>query len=322
MNCDCCKSPSQANLFRIEAKKYAPGKKFLLKRCLKCGHTFLESFAHQSNFYPENYLPHDSKLIKLDNRRAKAMDYIRQLIFSEYQDKGTVGLKQFRRIIAWLYNKTAYRSIPGYIKDGTLLDIGCGLGSYLSILKKLGWNVQGVEKNKAAAQNAMVRFSIDVTEGSFDQIDFPSKKFDVVTLWHVLEHFKSPSAAIVKIRRLLKDDGSLIIGIPNFNSLDRVIFKEKWNGYEIPLHLHHFTPDTIQMLLKNYGFKVQTIVHTIRPSDLKKSILNLYPQRHKKKKRLMIEMSLMPFCIITASVFAALHRSSIIVVNAQKSSTI
>jgi 2-polyprenyl-3-methyl-5-hydroxy-6-metoxy-1,4-benzoquinol methylase len=135
-------------------------------------------------------------------------------------------------------------------------------------------------------------------------------------MWHSLEHFSDPKKIIRKVRKLLKDDGMLMIGIPNFSSLDRKLFKESWNGLEIPLHAWHFTPTAIQYLLKESGFEVNKILHTTRPADMVKSIINFLEDRYRLKPVNYLVMFLFIISIPISICFSLCRRSSIIKVNA------
>jgi SAM-dependent methyltransferase len=246
------------------------------------------------------------------------MAAFRRFAFSDagYFAKGLPG--RVRQLTAWAYNKTVYRSIPPFAPKGNLLDVGCGLGVYLTTVRDLGWRVRGVEIGTAAAQYAREHYGLDVFSGSFDEADLPANHFDVVTLWHVLEHFPSPAVALSGIRDLLTADGLLILGLPNFASLDRMIFKENWNGYEIPLHLYHFTPISIERLLEKNGYRMLKIVHTVRPSDMRKSVFNTADSDDGNTLRQAIQKWSWPLTLIAACLFAMARRSSNMVVYARK----
>jgi 2-polyprenyl-3-methyl-5-hydroxy-6-metoxy-1,4-benzoquinol methylase len=136
-------------------------------------------------------------------------------------------------------------------------------------------------------------------------------------MWHSLEHFPEPQKIISKARKMLKDDGVLMIGLPNFGSLDRKMFKGSWNGMEIPLHLCHFKPESIRLLLKESDFEVEKIVHTIRPSDLTKSIIYFLEDRYHLKTNRILRILLFGISIPMSMCFSLCRRSSIIKVFAK-----
>jgi SAM-dependent methyltransferase len=198
------------------------------------------------------------------------------------------------------------------------LDIGSGVGSYLSLVKDLGWDAVGVEPNLQAAQYARSNYGVRIESCSFEEFKYPEKSFDVITLWHSLEHFTDPRSVVDKVNVLLKPEGVLMLGLPNHSSLDRRIFKDYWNGYEIPLHLYHFSPKSIQALLVRTGFECQTIVHTIRPLDAMKSMQAFFEKRFNLQTKGLTKFFLFFPALLLSLVSAGLKQSSIIKVSAFK----
>jgi SAM-dependent methyltransferase len=121
--------------------------------------------------------------------------------------------------------------------SGTLLDIGSGTGDFLKLAKENGWEAKGVEPN-AAARNLAKQKNLEV----FETIDVLSgQTYDVITLWHVLEHLPNLEFATQKIALLLKPGGTLVVAVPNFNSYDAKYYKRYWAAYDTPRHLWHFS---------------------------------------------------------------------------------
>jgi len=187
----------------------------------------------------------------------------------------------------------------------------------LQLLKEIGWEVQGIEQGENAATIGK-EANIDIKCSSFEKTKYPENAFDVVTMWHVLEHFIDPKNVLVKVKKILKDEGLLVIGIPNYNSLDRKLFKGNWNGFEIPLHLQHFTPYSIKKLLEIVGFECRKIVYTIRPSDMAKSIQNIIASYLNIKNSLPVDKLTLLLSIPLTCIFSVLKKSSIIIVHAEK----
>ena len=137
---------------------------------------------------------------------------------------------------------------------GSLLDIGAGTGDFLKAAKEKGWQVYGVEPNKNAANLALGKGVL--LETSLD--DFDGKQFDVITLWHVLEHIPNLNETILKLSKLVKPNGSLIIAVPNFKSFDANYYKNYWAAFDVPRHLWHFSKKSIKsFFLEN--FKLEKI---------------------------------------------------------------
>jgi 2-polyprenyl-3-methyl-5-hydroxy-6-metoxy-1,4-benzoquinol methylase len=134
----------------------------------------------------------------------------------------------------------------------TLLDIGAGTGDFLLEAKKRNWNVSGLEPNQKARKLSLEK-GISLTENS-EQL--PPNSFDVITMWHVLEHVPDLDWQIKELDRLLKKDGLLVIAVPNFKSKDAEIYKENWAAYDVPRHLYHFSRNSIEKIFNNYSFKL------------------------------------------------------------------
>ncbi|MDP4266785.1 MAG: class I SAM-dependent methyltransferase [Bacteroidota bacterium] len=145
--------------------------------------------------------------------------------------------------------------ISNYKKSGNILDIGCGTGDFLNICKKSKWITFGIEPNDKARSFAQKNNGIDVfTEDKLNE--FENNFFDVITLWHVLEHVSDLNERIITIKRILKKDGILVVAVPNCDSKDAKIYKQYWAGYDVPRHLYHFTPNTIEKLFNKHNMNV------------------------------------------------------------------
>lgn len=149
-----------------------------------------------------------------------------------------------QRKINWIDNE-----VP---KRGKLLDLGAGTGDFLSEAKTKGWDTFGVEPNSDARKLAAKK-GVDLFENS---ASFPDGHFDVISMWHVLEHVPDLEKQIKELDRLLKPDGLLVIAVPNFKSYDAKEYKEFWAAYDVPRHLYHFSPEAIKKIFKKSGFSL------------------------------------------------------------------
>jgi len=137
-------------------------------------------------------------------------------------------------------------------EKGNLLDIGAGTGHFLDLAKKKGWNITGIEPDddaKKLASDKGITFVKDI--GSLGKQDY-----DVITMWHVLEHVPDLDEQIKHLRRILKPEGTLIIAVPNFRSFDAKHYKRFWAGYDVPRHLWHFSKKSIRVLFQEQNMKV------------------------------------------------------------------
>jgi ubiquinone/menaquinone biosynthesis C-methylase UbiE len=155
-----------------------------------------------------------------------------------------------------------------YIKSGRALDVGCGKGDYLTALSRTGrWEVSGLELNSYAAKLAQERLKITIHNSTLEQAAFAKDSFDLVILRHVLEHLPEPSLTLGHIHRILSAKGILYLELPNLDSWEYFVFKEYWNGLDVPRHLFNFTPYSIKLLLEKNGFRILSLRYSFVPNS-------------------------------------------------------
>ncbi|TDB57345.1 class I SAM-dependent methyltransferase [Arundinibacter roseus] len=142
---------------------------------------------------------------------------------------------------------------------GALLDVGCGTGFFISKAMEAGWHVAGTEPDTNARAQAAGRVGEGIKEGIRDSF-FETKKFDVITMWHVLEHVHLLNETMKWLHDHLKENGRLIIAVPNPESYDAQKFKDKWAAYDVPRHLYHFSKHSLEKLAQVHQFKVQEVL--------------------------------------------------------------
>jgi 2-polyprenyl-3-methyl-5-hydroxy-6-metoxy-1,4-benzoquinol methylase len=138
---------------------------------------------------------------------------------------------------------------------GKILDIGAGTGDFLLEAKNKNWETVGVEPNEKAK-------SIAIKKGVLfaDTIEkLESNSFDVITLWHVLEHVPDVVHQVAELKRLLKPSGTLIIAVPNFKSFDANYYKTLWAAYDVPRHLWHFSKTAIEKLFDKQNMNLVAV---------------------------------------------------------------
>ena len=150
--------------------------------------------------------------------------------------------------------KTRYNFIKHFKEDGTLLDVGTGDGLFLSFIKDKGWAVVGIEPSQIASNFAREKSQVTVYTGDLLDTQLEEKQFDVVTMWEVLEHLPDIREHLKRVHTLLREDGIYVASVPNFSSLQRLIFGRYWLGLSVPSHLYHFTPSTLRKILDMNGF--------------------------------------------------------------------
>ena len=143
---------------------------------------------------------------------------------------------------------------------GRLLDIGCGIGTFLHLAREKGWEPCGIDPSKSGSAFAREVHKLDVQCGDIFDAGFPSAHFDVITLYHVLEHISELNPFISEIRRILKpsgngkDAGTLVIEVPNGGSLQSRLQKADWPYVHPRDHLYYFSAQSLPKLLRKHGF--------------------------------------------------------------------
>lgn len=139
----------------------------------------------------------------------------------------------------------------------SILDIGSGRGFMLYYLKKYYRYARtaGTQISKNALEFSRNRLRLEIYDKDLLELSFGQEKFDMITMWHVLEHLREPEKYIEKIRALLKNNGKLVIEVPNFESWTRRLTGKYWLGFDIDYHIHFFTPGSLSGLLQKHGFK-------------------------------------------------------------------
>lgn len=136
-----------------------------------------------------------------------------------------------------------------------LLDVGCGTGDFLYSCLKKGWQINGIENNKNAKNNSRT----EVSSFIFDDFEFlksQPERFDIITMWHSLEHIIDLKQTIVDMKKLLTNKGVIVVACPNHKSFDAIFYKESWAAYDLPRHLWHFDKDSISKLFVEHNMQL------------------------------------------------------------------
>ena len=209
------------------------GESFYLCRCADCGFLFTQDFPEEGEIgrYYETpaYISHSDTHKGLVN---KLYHWVRAFM-----------LKRKARLV----EGAAHR------RTGRLLDVGTGTGYFPDAMRRRGWQVEAVEKNAGARDFARRHFALEVQpEGALKAM--PSEGFDVITLWHVMEHLEHLDETWQELHRLLAGRGTLVVAVPNCTSYDADRYGAYWAAYDVPRHLWHFTPATMQRFALKHGF--------------------------------------------------------------------
>lgn len=184
--------------------------------------------------------------------------------------------KYFRNIA--INNK--YNLITGRKEGVAILDIGCGTGDFLKKFKTNGWQTFGIEPNTSAREIARQVNKIKV----FDEKEYVKlfdNQFDVITMWHSLEHIYDLNYQLTNIKRLLLHDGIILVAVPNSDSFDAQIYKKFWAAYDLPRHLYHFNKKSVSDLFTKYELVVDEII----PLKMDAYYISLISEKYKSGKK-------------------------------------
>lgn len=234
-HCPICGSADFHNVF--EVKDYTvSGELFPLAECSFCSLRFTQDVPDAASIGPyyksENYISHTNTSKGLVNR------------LYHFVRKRTLAGK--RKLL---------KNVTG-LKSGKLLDIGSGTGAFLDEMNKNGWNVAGLEPDTDARKVASDLYGLKLQDLTA-LYQLPADSFDAITLWHVLEHVHDLHTTVSQLRHLLKNNGWLIIAVPNYTSVDAGIYKEYWAAYDVPRHLYHFSPASMQVLMEKNELEIK-----------------------------------------------------------------
>ena len=235
-HCPVCKEPRIEEI--ISSKDYfLTQETFVIDKCHSCGIKFTNPRPLPKNIF--NYY--------------KSEDYI------SHSNTSKGFINKLYKIIRTYTLTRKIQLIKKYKTRGNLLDIGSGSGEFLFTISANKFSVTGVEPDQKARNFSISKYKLTVFDESF--LAQPhSKNFDVITMWHVLEHVYDLPQRINQLSNLLNDDGILIVAVPNASSYDAKKYGGYWAAYDLPRHLYHFTKKDIWLLFKNHGFEINKIV--------------------------------------------------------------
>lgn len=214
------------------------GKTFPVYHCNQCTARFTQQIPGETEigeyYQSEEYISHS------DTRKG--------LINQVYHGVRSITLKHKRKMIE--------KAVAG--KKGNILDYGCGTGTFLHEMKKAGWQIAGLEPNLGARELARDLNVSNIFPPEYIH-SFPDNHFEVITLWHVLEHVHRLQYTLKHLNRVLKPGGLIFIAVPNYTSADADNYGKNWAAWDVPRHLYHFSPASMKKLLPAHGFHLKSI---------------------------------------------------------------
>ena len=232
--CPVCNSQNINPLLTI--KDYSVSKQdFVIWQCTECSLRFTQDVPDENSI----------------SSYYKSPDYISH----SNTNKGFIN-KTYQKVRNYTLEEKAKLIIKEtHETSGSLLDIGSGTGAFLAVMKKKGWEVKGIEPDEDARRLTKQLYNLDIDNPSVLN-NISGSSFNAITLWHVLEHVHQLHDYIEHLKRILKPQGKLFIAVPNYQSTDSNIYRSYWAAYDVPRHLYHFSPNSIEVLMQKHGLKV------------------------------------------------------------------
>jgi len=263
-----------------------PNKLHHLNSCPICNSSILGIYLRADDYF----LTHEHFKIdacnncgfRFTNPRPSKQDIFRYYESVDYISHSNIQsgiLNKIYHFVRTFTLKSKNRIIGNYFKSGNLLDIGCGSGEFLNNMQKNHFIVTGIEPNNGARIFAREYYKLNV----FDEVEIENLKastFEVITMWHVLEHVYYLEERIKQIQNLLSQDGILVVAVPNSSSWDAKHYGKYWAAFDLPRHLYHFETSSIKNLFEKYGFKLVKI----KPMFFDAFYISLLSEKYKTGK--------------------------------------
>ena len=233
-HCPVCRSEKIRE--EIQVKDYTvSGELFTIMSCENCTLRFTQDIPAEDAIAP--YYKAESYVSHTDTKKG--------LINKLYHWVRRRTLARKRKLV---------RRYTG-LEKGSLLDVGCGTGAFVYEMQRHGWQAAGIEPDSGAREAAKKLYGLTVnTPDEFWQL--PPASADAISLWHVLEHVHALHAYIEQLKKIIRPGGKIIIAVPNHTAKDAAVYGFHWAAYDVPRHLYHFSPGSIEVLMQQHGLRV------------------------------------------------------------------
>lgn len=274
--CPACDSPRRTFAYVSRDWIYRLPGEFDLKRCDDCrcvypdprpapGHA-LGAFYPEEEYYAYSKAPRHNLFARPELPARAWHSAVQGLLRARHgyaRLGGSVALGHLIRAVPPLERRATFSLgvlLHPWQPGGALLDVGCGAGGYLDLMRALGWErVVGVDISTRGVATARDVLGIEAHQGELEQARFPDATFDAVSLSHTLEHIAHPVALLEEVRRVTRPGGRVAILVPNVRSMLSRLLGEYWLGLETPRHLVNFSPDGLRIAIERAGFEVESL---------------------------------------------------------------
>ncbi len=230
--CAVCGSDKTGLFCPVEDRDH-PGVRWEIWRCSNCGYGWTLPWIGPERigeYYPPAYLGDTRKML----------------------DGFSAGTLQKTR--SWRRMSARSKFVDDLVGGGRILDVGCSNGDFLLTMDPAKWDRYGVEYIVEVVEMVQAHLpELKILAGDIYRPDLPPNSFDVITFWHVLEHLHETRRVLARARELLKPGGWIVIAVPNFHSYQAEWFRAHWYAFDVPRHLHHFSPRSLEILLDELG---------------------------------------------------------------------
>jgi 2-polyprenyl-3-methyl-5-hydroxy-6-metoxy-1,4-benzoquinol methylase len=292
--CLACQSTDTENLFTASRFSYL--------RCKNCDLVFLSN-APSDSYFKRFYAYQKGANREIRKTNPALLTYLKIPFIKN-------AISTWTRFI----NISRATSVKNFTKGNRILDIGCGAGDFLSEMNKSGWDAYGLELGDNLVELAERKVGKGkIFQGYLDKTDFRRAKFDIITIWQVLEHISDLKKTFLKINGILSDKGVLVIEVPHAKSLNLAIFKKNWTLLIPPQHLHLWSKRSFEKLLNNYHLIIKKIEYPVDFPFIFFSSLS-----KKNRRAIYFFPLLLPLSVILAKIFSILDRGDIVRIYATK----
>lgn len=231
-----------------------------------------------NSFYPTDYSVFDAA------SQTRKISPLKKAIYSLKHGYSHLQPTPFFKHLATVASPFYKLDKPDYIENGTLLDVGCGNGRYLSTMRTLGWDVQGVELSENGLKVCQAA-NLPVHHGDLASAAFPEESFDVITVRHVVEHIRDIHSLMAELARILKPNGKLMIETPNSHALGRSYCGANWYANDVPRHLILFSIDNLSRLGTAHGLQMSNYRFDTSPKIILNSLDYITENKGKRSKK-------------------------------------
>ncbi len=250
-------------------------------RCISCNFIFqhpLPTIEQIGSFYPNEYEVYE------EQSRLKKVSGLRKSILKRYYGYSHLRTNTFNDFICFIPKLFNNDFEIHFSSNGRILDVGCGNGRYLDGMKKLGWQVKGVEFNESAVRVCNLS-GLDVHHGDLFSANFDTDSFDIINVSHVIEHVPNPKEFFAELSRILKKNGTLIIKTPNSEALGRGLFNTNWYANDVPRHIYLFSEQNFSVLANACSLEIQQLRTRTTPKIILNSIDYVVANHSKPSKK-------------------------------------